>query len=386
MKNYLKPKVLIINSTLLPISETFIKEQALNLQKWNFTLVGHSKIKEGLDLSLMNCIFFEGRLNLFYKLQRLICKKLNLPLYKDVNLLKKEHAQLIHVHFATEAVNIWPLAEKLKLPMLVSLHGYDINISKEWWESGKGGFCKKDYPCKLIKIAQQKNVFFVAVSRAIKDRAVKFGIPREKIFINYIGVDTKKFILGPKSICLRKEILFIGRLVEKKGCKYLLKAFSHIQYKFPEITLVIIGDGPCRNALENYAYKKSIRVRFCGALQTEKVLKYFGNARVLCLPSITAENGDAEGFGIVLLEAQAAGVPVISSARGGAQEGLIDGKTGIAFREKDVKAISDALEKTLGNDLMLLEYSKRARSFIIERFDIKNCTANLESIYDYLVK
>jgi glycosyltransferase involved in cell wall biosynthesis len=106
---------------------------------------------------------------------------------------------------------------------------------------------------------------------------------------------------------------------------------------------------------------------------------------VLCLPSITARNGDAEGFGLVLLEAQACGVPVVTSARGGATDGMINGVTGLAFDEGDVTALTGHLVKLLTDDTMAMAMSRAGPEFVAAKFDLRRCTADLEDLYDSMV-
>jgi glycosyltransferase involved in cell wall biosynthesis len=106
---------------------------------------------------------------------------------------------------------------------------------------------------------------------------------------------------------------------------------------------------------------------------------------VFCLPSLTAGDGDAEGFGIVLLEAQASGVPVVTSAMGGATEGVLHGETGFAFAEKDIDAMAEYLCRILMDDELARSMSVAARRFVAEKFNLKRCTSALEDHYDALV-
>jgi glycosyltransferase involved in cell wall biosynthesis len=109
-------------------------------------------------------------------------------------------------------------------------------------------------------------------------------------------------------------------------------------------------------------------------------------ARLLCLPSITAANGDAEGLPIVILEAQASGTPVVTSARGGATEGIVDGETGLAFAEGDVDALAGHLRRLLRDDAMADAFAAAGPEHIARHFDIRNCSRRLERIYDRIVE
>jgi glycosyltransferase involved in cell wall biosynthesis len=105
-------------------------------------------------------------------------------------------------------------------------------------------------------------------------------------------------------------------------------------------------------------------------------------ARVFCLPSVTANNGDAEGLPIVILEAQSCGLPVITSARGGATEGIQDGETGFAHREGDVDQLTESLVHLLNDDDLACDFSISARNRALRCFDIEHCNQLLEAIYE----
>jgi len=143
-----------------------------------------------------------------------------------------------------------------------------------------------------------------------------------------------------------------------------------------------VGNGPQESMLKNFAIEHNVRVRFLGALGREDIKQELSKTRVFCLPSITAENGDAEGLPIVVLEAQSCGVPVITSARGGATEGIIDGVTGYAHKEKDIDELSSMLEKILSDDVLAEQMGLHAREYMLNQMDINSCTKILESIYD----
>jgi glycosyltransferase involved in cell wall biosynthesis len=241
------------------------------------------------------------------------------------------------------------------------------------------------YPRRLLRLAARPDTHFVAVSEAIKNAAIAYGIPPRKIATNYIGIDVAKFAPGPTPVSARRpRVVFVGRLVEKKGCEYLLRAMRIVRRRVPEAELTIVGQGPERAGLETLSRELRLNVRFTGALPAGRVKAELDGARAFCLPSIRAANGDAEGFGLVLLEAQAAGVPVVSSAFGGAEEGMLHGKTGYRVGEKDVDGLAAALAELLLDADKAERMGNAARQFVSSRFDIGTCTEALESRYNHL--
>src|ERR1019366_3200949 len=105
---------------------------------------------------------------------------------------------------------------------------------------------------------------------------------------------------------------------------------------------------------------------------------------VFCLPSVTALNGDAEGLPIVLLEAQASGIPVVTSALGGNHEGIVHGETGFTFAERDVDELAARVSELLVDDQLATRMGAAGPTFVARKFDMRLCTRDLESLYDDL--
>lgn len=100
----------------------------------------------------------------------------------------------MHVHFGTDAVAAWPWIKHLGVPMLVTLHGFDINTHPEWWISGQGGDYRRNYPRQLKALAEEKNVSFIAVSQAIRQQAIQaYGIPEHKVSVYILVLIIKRF-------------------------------------------------------------------------------------------------------------------------------------------------------------------------------------------------
>jgi glycosyltransferase involved in cell wall biosynthesis len=377
------PTVIVYRRFLLPLSETFIKDQLMGLRRWRGVLVGlnhaHELPLDGMDVRILRSDYR----TFFERLRWKLSKWLGTVPRSVIKQLKQEQASLLHVHFGVDAIEAWPIAKALNLPMLVTLWGYDINIHRDWWEAGYGGWRMRSYPAQLLELAQQPRVRFIAITDAIRRRAVSYGIPAAKIWQCYPGVDTAKFAPSGRPIVEReRRVLFIARLVEKKGCEYLIKAFVQVQRTVPDASLIIVGDGGLRRDLQQIALRLDVRAEFRGALSRAEVIQELQIARVFCLPSVHAANGDAEGFGIVLLEAQGSGVPVVTSAMGGASEGIDDGVTGFAFEERDVDTLARRLITLLTDDALATSMALAGPRFVSNKFDLYRSTERLETLYD----
>lgn len=378
-------KVLVCRCSLLPYSETFIRDQVLSYVGWRPVLVGVNRIG-GLKLDGIETRVLDPYPDLIGIAYQQLLRLLYRAPHSMVEQLRAEAAALIHVHFGVDAVALWPAIEPVGVPVVITLHGYDVHRSRESWERNWDPWVSR-YPSRLLSIAQQPNVHFVAVSKVNKRRAIEYGIPADKISVRYIGVDTARCTIGNTPITeRRRRILCIGRMVEKKGGEFLMAAFARVRERVVDAELVMIGEGPLRASLAALAEKLHVPVVFTGSLPSAEVKQHIDLARVLCAPSITAKDGDAEGLPMVLLEAQACGVPVVTSALAGGAEAVIHGVTGFAFEERDVARLSEYLIQLLIDDELATAMSHAAPQFVAKDFELRDCTRKLEALYDSLLQ
>jgi glycosyltransferase involved in cell wall biosynthesis len=376
------PIVAIYRTQLLPFSETFIRDQALALRRWRPVLVGERCI-DALDLTgVAFAAPYQGPAKLAQRLGGFFWRKMGYASPALIALMRRQNPRLIHAHFGFDGVEAWPIAKSLGVPLLVTLHGADITTQMEWFAKGRAGRRWRAYPRRLAKLGAEPRVRFVAVSENIRRAAIAAGLPPARIYVRPIGIDPTQFVPAGMPVSSRAPvILFLGRLVEKKGALHLLAAFAALRRILPAARLVIAGDGPEREAL---ALRAAVigGVRFTGSFSRAQAQALLAEARVLCLPSITAESGDAEGLPLVILEAQAAGVPVVTSARGGAEEGIQHGVTGYAFAERDVAAMTARLHALLTDDALAERFALAGPLFVKANHDVHRCTEALEALYD----
>lgn len=263
-------------------------------------------------------------------------------------LVKKEKIDKIHAHWIIPqgliAVLYKKLFSKRDLGVIITTHGADIFGLKKF------NFLKK----WVLNNSSRLTV----VSSAIKEEAERIG-SKVKIDVIPMGVDTDLFNPDKKDPSLRKKLgikgpflLFVGRLSEKKGVKYLIDAMLTVVEKFPETKLVIIGDGEERKTLEKQTKKLGLTnsIMFLGAKKKDDLPTFFATADIFVGPSITTKSGDSEGFGLVFAEAMASGCITIGTNVHGIKDIIKNGENGYLVKEKCSLDLSKRI-------LRLLQYS-----------------------------
>lgn len=371
-------RVAVFRASLLGASETFIRDQVRALSSWEPILVGLWETEQALATpGIRREVLATHWRSAAWRF--LLAR----PIPSLVQLLQRRRVSLVHAHFGPDAVRAWPSVRAAGLPLLVTLHGYDITTRREWWEQGHAGWAMRLYPSRLLRMARHPRVRFIAVSHAIRQRATDYGIPPDKISVVHIGVDTERFRPGGLPLeQRRKRILFVGRMVEKKAPLLMVRAFAQVHRALPDAELAMLGAGPLLEDARNLARELGAPVEFLGPGSSEDVLSELRKARVLCLPSVTAANGDAEGLPIVLLEAQACGLPVVTSTHDGTTEALVDGQTGYGFREGDLNDMVAKLRMLLETPEAAGAMSAAAARFASSSFDLGACSRQLERLYE----
>lgn len=362
----MKPAVLLYRSRLLPLSETFIRAQAGALEAFRPVFVGVESVP-GTELP-GEVVFVRGKLR-----QRLFRETGFAPWL--LRRLRQLAPALLHAHFAPDAAEALPIARMLRVPMVVTLHGYDVMCSDEAHAATRHG---RRY------LARREALFatahrFLCVSEAIRRQALLRGFPEEKLQVLPIGIDgdTSGWIdeLTPKP-----HILFVGRLVEKKSCDVLLCAMQWVQQELPQARLTVVGDGPERLRLQELAGRMT-GVAFAGSLAPVGVRQAMRSARCLAVPSRTARNGDAEGLPTVLAEAMSIGLPVVSTRHSGIPELVREGHDGLLAPEGDAETLAEHLLRVCRDDACAGRLRQAARSRVEASFNLRAQTDKLEQCY-----
>jgi glycosyltransferase involved in cell wall biosynthesis len=368
-----KPKVIIFCDHLLYPSETFIQAQASALCEYEPVFAGSRRVA-GLELP-QGQVYTVNRGGLFGKVRELKFKILGSApaMVKGLGGLRPI---LLHAHYGPNGLRAMRLASTLKVPLIITFHGGDVTITDLRHQKTYLGF--RHYLANKGKLKTSGATFF-AVSKFVRRKLLEQGFPTERILVQYTGVDIKKF--RPASTEDRPIILFVARFVEFKGAEFLIRAASEVQRQFPDVELVLIGDGPLRRELETLAKQSLRRFRFLGVLTAQEVSGWMNRASLLCMPSITTRSGEAEGFGMVCAEAQAVGKPVVAFKSGGIPEIISHENTGFLTAERDWQSLAGYLALLLQNAELRERFGRAGREVIVRQFNLEDCTRRLERVY-----
>jgi colanic acid/amylovoran biosynthesis glycosyltransferase len=179
------------------------------------------------------------------------------------------------------------------------------------------------------------------------------------------------------------RILSVGRLVEKKGFEYSIRAVAQVRARHRGVRYGIVGDGPRRPHLEELVTSLGLEgtVRFYGAAGREFVRRRLDEAHIFVAPSVTAANGDVEGQGLVLQEAQACGIPVLATKHDGLPEGMLPGQSGFLVPERNAPDMAARLEYMLERADLWAEWGRAGRRHVKEHYDIRLLSRQLEGLY-----
>lgn len=292
-----------------------------------------------------------------------------------VDALRARATSLIHAHFGPGGMELLPVAQRLRIPLVVTFHGYDASRL----------LGDRRYVRNLHVLLGRAHG--ITVSEEMRSRLVALGLPDDRLQTHYIGVPLERFGLVERMSAEEKamrgeprRLLQVSNFVEKKGHAWTLRAFAQLRARRSDVELVLAGDGPLRQECEELARALGVghAVSFPGLVETREVLALMREADVFVHHSVTAADGDMEGIPTVLMEAMATGLPVVSTLHSGIPELVRDGETGLLVRERDVDGYVAALERALVAPQAM---GAAAARFVRQHFDIDAQNGRLADFY-----
>ncbi|OGP22437.1 MAG: hypothetical protein A2054_09715 [Deltaproteobacteria bacterium GWA2_55_10] len=285
---------------------------------------------------------------------------------------------IIHSHFGINgALAIYLKLLGVKGRYITSFHGYDVNSLP--FKAAPG------YYDTLFRHGD----LFIANTTFTRKRAVELGCDERKLITLPVGVDLRKFGFRQRSIMPGEplRLLTIGRLVEKKGHEYALKAVKILASRGLKVRYTIAGDGPERERLLSLARSLGIteHVEFLYDVNDKEAVVLYDSCHIFLLHGVTARDHDREGQALVLQEAQAAGLPVVSTWHNGIPEGVLDGVTGFLCPERDEAAIAEKIGFLAQNTDIWIKMGEAGRKFVEGKYDSVKINRELANIYSGLL-
>lgn len=261
-----------------------------------------------------------------------------------LRLTKTLKPDLLYAHwFTPQGINARWVSTLTQTPFVFTTHASDVDVWNKIPVFGKA----------IVRSNAKRAKAFSAVSRRSMEKLARFFSENEWTAVSRrgqiipMGVNIAE--AQPKALKTNNllTILFVGRLAEKKGVAYLLEAFAKLETA--SARLIIAGDGPLKARLERQAAELGISdmVSFPGFVSGAEKSKLVASADVYVVPSIIADDGDAEGLPVSLMEGLAFGKICIATNESGADDILKNGKSGFLIPQKDSQALLQALEKAL---------------------------------------
>ncbi len=374
-----KPVVVIFAEPLLAPSMTFIRAQASALTEFTALYVSPQRASPSLpfpsDRAVLLCDNPRAP-QVWNRLKQIPFKVFGYaPFF--FRRVEEHEPVLVHAHFAPAGLTALPLARWLKVPLVVTVHGYDATVND-------ADLIRSHYRARVYvrkrHLLHQQTALYLAVSEFLRKEMIARGFPEERIVVHYIGVDTQ-FFEPDRHRAREPVVLFTGRLTEKKGCAHLIKAMHEVEAVAPETKLVVIGDGELREELEDMASRGLRNYSFLGVQSPTVVREWMNRASVFSVPSVRAQSGDAEGLGMVFLEAQAMGLPVAGFRSGGVPEAVEDGETGLLAEEGDWRTLAGHILTLLEDRHRWRAMSEAGRRRVHASFNLVTQTAKLEGMY-----
>jgi glycosyltransferase involved in cell wall biosynthesis len=276
----------------------------------------------------------------------------------------------VHCHFASHPALAGFMIHRLTgIPFSFTAHGSDLHVER----------------CFLKEKVREAS-FVATVSAYNRELIVREcgEDVREKIHVIHCGVDSQVFRPSPR---ITKQgpprMLCVASFEEVKGHAYLIEACSILQARGIPFVCDLVGDGPLRGAIEAQIKQANLQsaIRVRGARPRPEVAQMMAEADIMVLPSVPTHNGKREGIPVVLMEAMASELPVVSSDLSGIPELVDSGHTGLLVPARDVRALADALATLLQNPQMRSEMGRMGRSKVQREFDLQHAVKRLSELF-----
>lgn len=301
--------------------------------------------------------------------------------FASCSIIKKEHIGMLHAHWMLPQGFVGVFLKKLfKIPLLVSVHGSDLFPLKSRLFKALQHFVIKNADCITVNSKATQNEIISRFSRySQKIRVMPMGID--------INLFKKRKVQKPKKYAKNKLLLSVGRLSDQKGLQYLIGSMPDLSRYDRNIRLLIIGEGPYKNKLEETAHSLGVskNIEFLGSMPASAISMYYNFAGIFVIPSLSNKTG-TEALGLSLLEAMSSGCAVIGTNVGGIPFAVKDGYNGILVRQRDSYGLSHAIISLLKDGKKAAKLGKNAAEFARKNYSWEKISKEFMKLYKEILK
>ncbi|MBD2346053.1 glycosyltransferase [Anabaena subtropica] len=297
-------------------------------------------------------------------------------LYAVIPLLDKGSYDVIHCQFATltfiGAVAL-PKVGTANAKLVVSCRGHDISAYME-----------------EVSESIHRQIFadgdqFLPNCDFFRDRLLKLGCPPEKITVLRSGIDGDRFIFKPRHPIAGEPIRIVttGRLTEKKGVEYGIRAIAKLIAAGASVEYYVVGDGPLHKNLQQLIDSLNVdkSVKLLGWMQQQELINILDRSHIFLSPNVTAADGNQDAPVNTIKEAAAMGLPVVSTFHGGIPEVVEDGISGFLVAERDADALAEKLQYLIDHPSIWQAMGEAGRKYVETHYDIHTLNNDLVKIY-----
>ncbi len=299
------------------------------------------------------------------------------------NYLQMHDVDVIHYHYGTDAGVFIKAGASTGLPSLVSFYGYDCSSFPRWYFGLGNRYLRRVF----------KNVnYCLAMSEDMRSDLIRIGCPEDKIIVHYYGTDVQQLSMR-RTYKQKDDVVFlsVGYLVPQKGHMFTLTALKKaLRLTKKKIKLRIVGEGRLEASLKKYVVNNNLsnHVYFVGPLKylSSEFLEEYRTADVFVHPSVLSETNEKEGIPGAIVEAMAAGLPVLSTYHAGIPSVIMHEKTGLLVNEWDSDRLAEYM-CLLAQDIEARgRIGRAAQKYALENLDLRQKEIELESIYDRVIE
>jgi colanic acid/amylovoran biosynthesis glycosyltransferase len=359
------PRIAIISPNKDGFSESFIREHIEKLSFEKFIFYGGFIPTEFRN----NRIYNPSLLKLALSKLPFVKLRFDFEINAVINLFKKLKIDLVFTEYGQTGAKMMKICQRLNIPLIVHFHGYDAyqkDVLEEY----------RDKYRELFKYASR----IIAVSHDMEKQLQTLGSPQNKILYNPCGPNDSFYKIMPDFHS--DQLLSVGRFVNKKAPFLTILAFKKALESCPNLKLMMVGDGYLLDICKmmSKALNLEASLTFAGAINHDQIHDFFAKSFCFIQHSVVTAANDSEGTPVGILEASAAGLPVISTRHAGIPDVVIHEKTGLLVQEFDINAMAASIVHVATSRKQAQQMGSNGRTLILAHFSLERHISKLNQV------